>query len=83
MSRRQQPAMPASPFGLLLVEGGDEEAGGNARAAEDKGWLRAYLGMLAEPDRRFHQALDHSHGIDPSHAAFAPLRDFVLRLSQP
>lgn len=54
----------------------------NTRAVEDKGWLRAYLGMLDQPDLRFHQALGHPQGIDPNHAAFDSLRDFVRRLSQ-
>lgn len=52
----------------------------NPHVAEDKGWLRAYLGMLPEPDLRFHQALGHAQGIDPTHAAFDPLRQFILAL---
>lgn len=52
----------------------------NSRVAEDKGWLRAYLGMLAEPDLRFHQAFAHPQGIDVMHPAFAPLRGFLLAL---
>lgn len=55
-------------------------AHGNSRAAEDKGWLRAYLGMMLEPDLRFHQAFEHPQGIDAAHAAFAELRTFVLSL---
>jgi uncharacterized protein DUF3226 len=53
---------------------------GNPRAAEDKGWLKAYLGMTPEPDLRFYQAFDHPQGIDAAHPAFAPLRDFILAL---
>jgi hypothetical protein len=52
----------------------------NARANEDKGWLRAYLGMISPPDLRFHQALEHPQGIDLGHDAFAPLRAFVSAL---
>ena len=51
----------------------------NARAAEDKGWLKAYLGMLPEPDLRFHQAFVPG-GIDANHTAFDSLRAFVRAL---
>lgn len=101
MSQRPNAPMPSAGFGLLLVEGGDEEAvckilagpawtelrccnphatHGNPRAAEDKGWLRAYLGMISDPALRFHQAFEHRQGIDATHAAFASLRAFILAL---
>lgn len=51
----------------------------NARVAEDKGWLKAYLGMLPEPDLRFHQAFVPG-GIDANHTAFDALRAFVRAL---
>jgi hypothetical protein len=51
----------------------------NARATEDKGWLRAYIAMLPEPDLRFHQSFI-PNGIDANHAAFDSLRAFVLAL---
>jgi hypothetical protein len=44
------------------------------QARADKGWLRAYLGMTADPNLRFHQAFAAPDGIDPMHAAFDPLR---------
>jgi hypothetical protein len=52
----------------------------NAQANEDKGWLRAYLGMISPPDLRFHQALKHPQGIDLNHGVFDPLRQFLLAL---
>jgi hypothetical protein len=48
-------------------------------ALRDKGWLNAYLAMLPDPIR-FHQALQDPQGIDPSHAAFDPLRAFLQSL---
>jgi hypothetical protein len=65
---------------LIGCAGTPHAAHGNPRVAEDKGWLRAYLGMILEPDLRFHQAFDHPQGIDAQHAAFASLRAFVLAL---
>jgi len=53
---------------------------GNPRAAEDKGWLRAYLGMISDPELRFHQAFTHPQGIDAAHTAFSSMREFVLAL---
>ncbi len=50
------------------------------RAPEDKGWLRAYLGMTADPNLRFHQAFAAPDGIDPAHVAFDPLRAFLRAL---
>ncbi|WP_437673937.1 DUF3226 domain-containing protein [Sorangium sp. So ce131] len=50
------------------------------QARADKGWLRAYLGMCADPGLRFHQALSQASGIDPAHAAFDPLRRFLQAL---
>lgn len=65
---------------MLRCAGMPHTALGNARAAEDKGWLRAYLGMTSEPDLRFYQAFEHPRGLDSTHAAFASLRAFVLAL---
>jgi hypothetical protein len=65
---------------LIDCAGAPHATHGNPRVAEDKGWLRAYLGMILEPDLRFHQAFDHPQGIDAQHAAFASLQAFVLAL---
>lgn len=65
---------------LVSCAGHPHSAHGNPRAAEDKGWLRAYLGMLSDPNLRFHQAFTHPQGIDASHPAFAALRAFILAL---
>ena len=50
------------------------------QARADKGWLRAYLGMTADPNLRFHQAFAAPDGIDAAHAAFDPLRVFLQTL---
>lgn len=50
------------------------------QAHADKGWLRAYMGMCADPNLRFHQALTAADGVDPAHAAFDPLRAFLQAL---
>ena len=50
------------------------------QARADKGWLRAYLGMTADPNLRFYQAFTAPDGIDPAHPAFDPLRAFLLAL---
>ena len=50
------------------------------QARADKGWLKAYLGMLPDPSIRFHQSFSIADGIDPTHAAFDPLRRFLLAL---
>ncbi len=52
----------------------------NAQVAADKGWLKAYLSMLADPTLRFHQAFSAAGGIDPAHAAFDTLRSFLGEL---
>ena len=65
---------------LVGCAGTPHAAHGNPRVAEDKGWLRAYLGMILQPDLRFHQAFEHPQGIDAQHAAFASLQAFVLAL---
>ncbi len=52
----------------------------SVQAHADKGWLRAYLGMCADPNLRFHQALRAAYGVDPAHAAFDPLRAFLQSL---
>jgi hypothetical protein len=52
----------------------------NAQANADKGWLKAYLAMLANPALRFHQAFSATGGIDPMHAVFDPLRTFLAGL---
>jgi len=52
----------------------------NPRVAEDKGWLRAYLGMLPESDLMFFRAFAHPSGIDAMHPAFDALRQFLLAL---
>jgi len=45
-----------------------------------KGWLNAYLAMLPE-QQRIHQAFDPARGgLDVSHPAFHPLRDFLCGL---
>jgi hypothetical protein len=49
----------------------------NAQASADKGWLKAYLSMLADPTLRFHQAFSAPGGLDAAHAAFDPLRTFL------
>lgn len=76
----RDPRLAACVDQLLGCAGTPHAAHGNPRVAEDKGWLRAYLGMILEPNLRFHQAFDHPQGIDPQHAAFAALRAFVLAL---
>jgi hypothetical protein len=65
---------------LVTCAGQPHAVHDNPRAAEDKGWLRAYLGMILPPDLRFHQALAHPQGIDIGHLVFGPLRDFVCAL---
>jgi hypothetical protein len=50
------------------------------QARGDKGWIKAYLGMLPDPSLRFHQAFSSADGIDPTHAAFDSLRRFLLAL---
>lgn len=65
---------------LVACAGQPHAANINARANEDKGWLRAYLGMISPPDRRFFQALDHPQGIDLNHSVFDPLRQFLRAL---
>jgi len=65
---------------LVNCAGMPHAAHGNPRAAEDKGWLQAYLGMTLEPGLRFHQAFNHPQGIDATHAAFDSLRAFILAL---
>jgi hypothetical protein len=65
---------------LIACAGNPHAAHANSRAAEDKGWLKAYLGMTSKPDLRFYQAFDAPQGIDPMHPAFAPLRAFILSL---
>jgi len=65
---------------LIGCAGTPHAAHGNPQVAEDKGWLRAYLGMILPSDLRFHQAFEHAQGIDSAHEAFTPLRRFVLSL---
>lgn len=72
-------ALAACVDQLVACAGAPHANRSNARVAEDKGWLKAYLGMLPEPDLRFHQAFV-SGGIDASHAAFDALRAFVRAL---
>jgi hypothetical protein len=50
------------------------------QARADKGWLRSYLGMTADPSLRFHQAFAAPDGIDAGHAAFDGLRAFLRSL---
>ena len=52
----------------------------SVQAHADIGWLRAYLGMCADPNLRFHQALMVADGVDPAHTAFDPLRAFLHAL---
>jgi hypothetical protein len=40
---------------LVTCAGIPHGAGNNARAREDKGWLRAYLGMTSAPELRFYR----------------------------
>lgn len=50
------------------------------QAHADKGWLRAYLGMCADPNLRFHQTLTAVDGVNPAHPAFDPMRAFLQAL---
>lgn len=50
------------------------------RARADKGWLRAYLGMTADPSLRFHQAFGAPDGIDAASPVFDGLRGFLRAL---
>jgi hypothetical protein len=72
-------ALAACVDQLVGCAGSPHRDRANARVAEDKGWLKAYLGMLPEPDLRFHQAFVPG-GIDADHAAFDALRAFVRSL---
>lgn len=65
---------------LVACAGTPHNTHTNSRAAEDKGWLKAYLGMTSKPDLRFDQAFTHRQGIDATHMAFASLREFILAL---
>jgi hypothetical protein len=76
----QDPKLAACVDQLVGCAGNPHSAHGNPRAAEDKGWLKAYIGMLSDPNLRFHQAFTHPQGIDASHPVFAPLRAFLLAL---
>jgi hypothetical protein len=76
----RDPQLSACVDALVACAGTPHAARDSPRVAEDKGWLRAYLGMLSQPDLRFHQAFAHPRGIDPMHPAFAPLRQFLLAL---
>lgn len=64
---------------LVACAGAPHAGRANPRAVADKGWLKAYLGMLPQPDLRFHQAFVPG-GIDADHAAFDDLRAFVRAL---
>jgi hypothetical protein len=76
----QDASLAACVDQLVHCAGHPHSTHGNPRAAEDKGWLKAYLGMLSDPSLRFHQAFMHPRGIDASHPAFAGLRAFILAL---
>lgn len=65
---------------LVSCAGAPHAAHGNPQVAEDKGWLRAYLGMIEDPTLRLHQAFERQDGIDAEHPAFAPLRAFLRAL---
>jgi hypothetical protein len=52
----------------------------STQALAAKGWLNAYLAMLPE-QQRIHQAFDPAKGgLDASHPAFHPLRNFLRNL---
>jgi hypothetical protein len=70
------PKLAACVDALVVCAGGPH----SVQAHADKGWLRAYLGMCADPNLRFHQALVAASGINPAHAAFDPLRAFLQAL---
>lgn len=73
-------AVLATCVDQLVVCAGAPHAGRvNARASEDKGWLRAYMGMLPISDLLFFQAFA-SGDIDADHHEFDSLRAFVLAL---
>ena len=76
----RSPGLAACVDQLVDCAGMPHATHSNPRVAEDKGWLRAYLGMILEPDLRFHQAFEHPQGIDATHAVFASLRAFILAL---
>ena len=74
----RNPALSACVDQLVACAGGPHNRSSNVRANEDKGWLKAYLGMLPDPNLRFHQAF--TMGLDPAHAVFDPLRAFLQAL---
>jgi hypothetical protein len=76
----RDPRLAACVDQLIGCAGTPHAAHGNPRVAEDKGWLRAYLGMILEPNLMFHQAFDHPQGIDAQHTVFASLRAFIAAL---
>jgi hypothetical protein len=71
-------ALAACVDSLLACAGTPHAAGANPAAREDKGWLRAYLAMHAEPELRFYQSF--TTAIDPTHVAFDSLRTFLRAL---
>jgi hypothetical protein len=73
-------ALAACVDALVTCAGTPHASRSNARAAEDKAWLKAYLAMLPDPTLRFHQAFGIPGGIDAANAAFDPLRTFLLAL---
>lgn len=76
----RDPSLATCVDALAACAGFPHASLANAQANADKGWLKAYLGMLADPTLRFHQALSTPGGIDPTHAALDPLRTFLLAL---
>jgi hypothetical protein len=76
----RDPNLAACVDALAVCAGFPHASLPNAQANADKGWLKAYLSMLADPTLRFHQAFSTPGGIDPTHAALDPLRTFLLAL---
>jgi len=64
---------------LIACAGSPHASQPNARAAEDKAWIKAYVAMLPDPTLRFHQAFIRG-GIDPAHQVLDPLRSFLRAL---
>jgi len=73
-------ALAACVDALVGCAGHPHASQRNAQVAADKGWLKAYLSMLADPTLRFHQAFSTAGGIDPAHPTFDPLRAFLGKL---
>ena len=73
----RDPSLAACVDAFVGCAGQPHASQRNAQATADKGWLKAYLSMLADPTLRVHQAFSAPGGIDPAHAVFDPLRSFL------